>query len=222
MQTSVVIEVENLSVSFGLDSPKRVFADLSFSVCAGEHIALTGQSGVGKSTVLRCLLGLVEPSAGEILIDGEVLNAKSIWNLRGQMAFVPQEADLGVGTAREFIERPFKYRINLAKAKNLANLLDYMSALGLDHKLLDSKIGSLSGGEKQRIALISALLLDRPILLLDEVASALDSDSAELVFNLLAGLKEKTIVGVVHDGAKMPFATREIGIGEKKDEKTKS
>ena len=215
MQTSVAIEVENLSVSFDLDSPKRVFENLSFSVYAGEHIALTGASGVGKSTLLRCLLGLVEPNAGEIVIDGEVLNAKSVWNLRGQMAFVPQEADLGVGATREFIERPFKYRINFEKAKNLENLSNYMQALGLDLKLLDSKVGSLSGGEKQRMALVSALLLDRPILLLDEVASALDSDSAKLVFNLLAGLKEKTIIGVVHDGAKMPFATREIGIGEK-------
>ncbi len=212
MQISTAVKAEKLSVSFGLDVPKIIFADLSFSVCAGEHIAFTGPSGSGKSTVLRCLLGLVEPTAGEITIGDQVLNAKSIWNLRGEMAFVPQEADLGVGTAREFIERPFKYRINLTKIGNLNKLPYYMNKVGLDMKLLDSKTGSLSGGERQRMALISALLLDRPILLLDEVVSALDKKSAELVFDLLAGLKDKTIIGVVHDGAKMPFATREIGI----------
>ncbi len=212
MQASTVIKAKKLSVSFELDPPKIIFEDLSFSICAGEHIALTGPSGAGKSTVLRCLLGLIEPSSGEILIGDQVLNSKSIWNLRGEMAFVPQEADLGGGTSREFIERPFKYHINLAKIGNLNRLPDYMKMVGLDMKLLDSKTGALSGGEKQRIAIISALLLDRPILLLDEVASALDSDSTKLVFDLLAGLKEKTIIGVVHDESKMPFATREINI----------
>jgi len=212
MQTSIAIEAKNLRVSFGVDSPNILFEGLSFEIASGEHIALTGPSGSGKTTLLRCLLGLIEPTAGEILIEGQFLNPKSVWKIRGQMGFVPQEADIGEGTVRDFIERPFKYRINHAKAENLKDVPEQMHAVGLDIKLLDSTTEALSGGEKQRIALVSALLLDRPILLLDEVASALDDESAKLVFGRLAGLKDKTIIGVVHDGKKMPFATREIGV----------
>jgi len=142
-----------------------LFADLSFSIEPGERIAITGPSGCGKSTLLRCLLGIVEPTAGEILINGQNLNAKSIWKIRGEIAVVPQEADLGCGTVSEFIEKPFSYRINADKSDNLRNLPHLMQSLGLDKKLLTSETGSLSGGEKQRMALISALLLNRPILL---------------------------------------------------------
>ncbi len=189
-----------------------LFDGLSFSIMPGEHIALTGPSGSGKSTVLRCLLGLVEPTAGEISVCGDVLGPHSVWHLRSQMAFVPQEADLGEGIAREFIHRPFHYRANSDKAANLERLPELLQALSLDESLLSSSTGSLSGGEKQRIALASALLLDRPILLLDEVTSALDKESAALVQGLLTGLTDTTIIGVVHEEEGMPFATRQISV----------
>ncbi len=194
-------------MSFGTEP---LFNDFSFSVPAGEHIALTGPSGSGKSTMLRCLLGFTEPDSGDILINGKILSVKSVWNIRSQMAYVPQEPDLGKGTTLDFLERPFKYSANKLKSDNLDQLHCYIHSLGLDKKLLSSDIGSLSGGEKQRIALVSALLLDRPILLLDEVASAIDKANTKLVFNLLAGLTDKTIIGVVHHAEGLPFATRRI------------
>lgn len=218
MKNSVAIETVNLSVSFAPLPAEPLFSNLSFSINPGENIALTGPSGCGKTTLLRCMQGLAEPTSGEVRINGEALNAKSVWHIRGQIAFVPQEADLGRGSVREFIERPFKYRINAAKSANPDKLVYLMQTLALDASMLSSDIGSLSGGEKQRIALVSALLLDRPILLLDEVASALDSNNAQLVFDLLSEQKNKTIIGVVHDGAKMPFATREISVCERKND----
>jgi putative ABC transport system ATP-binding protein len=211
MSESSVIGVKSLKVSFGAAT---LFEDLSFSIAAGEHVALTGPSGCGKSTVLRCLLGFVEPDCGEIRIGGERVNGKSVWQLRTRLAFVPQEADLGEGTAREFLVRPFSYRVNDALAGNVERIPELLAAVGLADALLDVSVDTLSGGEKQRIALVSALLLDRPILLVDEVTSALDKDSAERVCELLAGLRGKAIVGVVHEGERMPFATRRIPIGE--------
>jgi putative ABC transport system ATP-binding protein len=211
MQASVTIQARELSVAFK-ETP--LFEGLSFSIAAGEHVALTGPSGVGKSTVLRCLLGLVEPASGEITVCGETLDPHSVWRIRSQMAFVPQEADLGQGSAREFLDRPFQYRVNISKSENRQRLPDLLQAVGVDDALLSSEIGSLSGGEKQRIALVSALLLDRPILLLDEVTSALDKESTARVQSLLASLKDKTIIGVVHEEDGMPFATRQICVNK--------
>ena len=209
MQAQRIIEVRDLTVTFG-DAP--LFEGLSFSIAPGEHVVLTGPSGTGKSTVLRCLLGFVEPTRGEITMCGEALTPHSVWRIRSQMAFVPQEADLGQGTAREFIDSPFQYRVNIPKVANRERLPELLQAVGLNDALLSSEIGSLSGGEKQRIALVSALLLDQPILLLDEVTSALDKDNAARVHRLLASLKDKTIIGVVHEENGMPFATRQIAI----------
>lgn len=209
MQASVAIEARGVSVAFS-DTP--LFEGLSFSIAPGEHVALTGPSGTGKSTMLRCLLGLVEPTSGEIAVFGETLNPHSVWNIRSQMAFVPQEADLGRGTAREFIDRPFLYRVNASKVANCDRLPELLETVGLNESLLASDLGSLSGGEKQRVALVSALLLGRPILLLDEVTSALDKESSARVQGLLASLKDKTIVGVVHEGEGMPFATRQVSV----------
>jgi putative ABC transport system ATP-binding protein len=209
MQVPDAIEARDVSVTFGETS---IFEGVSFSIAPGEHVALTGASGCGKSTLMRCLLGLVEPSSGDVSILGEVISPQSVWRIRRNLALVPQEADLGAGLVRDFIDRPFGYRANAALAANRERLPDLMRAVGLGVGLLSSVVGALSGGEKQRIALVSALLLERPILLLDEVTSALDRENRARVCDLLAGLTSTTIVGIVHEGEGMPFATRQIAV----------
>lgn len=209
MQAFSAIKVRELAVSFGA---LPLFEAVSFAISEGEHVALTGPSGCGKSTVLRCLLGFVAPVAGEVLVQGQPLNAATVWALRGVLAYVPQEPDLGIGTVRGFMERPFHYKINHGCDQAMERLPELMQAVDLEMGLLDSDVDTLSGGEKQRVALVSALLLERPILLLDEVASALDRDSRDRVWALLAQQTHKTILGVVHEGAGMPFATREVVI----------
>lgn len=200
---------ENVSVAYG---DHRVFRGLSFAVEPGERIALTGPSGAGKSTVLGCLLGWVQPEQGRILVGNIELTVSSIWELRRRMAFVPQEADLGRGSVNEFLERPFQYAANREKCGNLSRVPVLMEALGLASKLRDTAVELLSGGEKQRVALLAALLLDRPILMLDEVTSALDEESAQRVAALLEAQREVTMLGVVHEGRRMPYATRVVEV----------
>jgi len=145
------LEINRLTIR--LDG-QTVLEDFSLSVPTGRKALLTGPSGCGKSTVLRCLLGFVTPEAGSVRIGGELLAAETVWRVRRHMAYVGQEPDLGVGVVRHIIEQPFHYRANAALRGNLGRVPELFDAFGLARTLLDKSIGDLSGGEKQRVALI--------------------------------------------------------------------
>ncbi|MCB1167726.1 MAG: ABC transporter ATP-binding protein [Leptospiraceae bacterium] len=189
------IEVNDLSAGF---ANQTIFDGLSLKVQPGEKIAITGPSGCGKSTLLQCILGFLEPLGGSISISGNRLSNESVWKLRQSLAYVSQEPDLGDGSVREFLEQPFTYRANRSMKSNLSKAPEFLERLGFDD-CMDRSVGTLSGGEKQRIALIAALLLDRPILLLDEPSSALDESSRDRVMELLASKHNLTILSVSHD-----------------------
>ncbi|MBE0537519.1 MAG: amino acid ABC transporter ATP-binding protein [Phycisphaerae bacterium] len=190
-----MIEIQNITLAYGQET---VIRDFSLSIEAGQKIAIRGSSGSGKSSILRSLLGFVRPRQGRIVIDGTELNRHTVWPLRGRMGYVPQEADLGDARVGALVERPFSFRANAALRGNLRRLPEMLERFGLSQAILAKEMPALSGGEKQRIALIMTLLLDRPILLLDEISSALDAQSTETVVNLLAG-SSQTVVLVSHD-----------------------
>ncbi len=181
-------------------------------MASGERVALTGPSGSGKSTILGCILGFVQPTEGSVAVEGTVLTPDTVWTIRRRIAYVPQEADLGRGRVCDFMERPFSYSANRSLRGNRLRIPSLFDALGLNHSLMETDVARLSGGEKQRIALVAALLLDRPLLLLDEVTSALDEASASRVTALLVQQQNLTMLGVVHEGMRMPFATREVKV----------
>ncbi|MDI6447423.1 ABC transporter ATP-binding protein [Anaerobaca lacustris] len=185
---------------------QTILQDFSLGLEAGQKALLTGPSGCGKSTVLRCLLGFVVPQAGSVHIAGQALTAESVWTLRRRIAYVGQEPDLGAGIVRDILERPFHYRANTALRGNLARFSELFDAFGLARSLLDKDAGDLSGGEKQRVALVSALLLDRNIFLLDEVTSALDPASKRKVIECFRSHTDTTMLFVAHDAESFPFA----------------
>lgn len=172
------IRLSSLNVEF---DGQQVLKNLSLSVFHGEKVTLTGPSGSGKSTVLRCILGLVVPDSGTITILGEPVTRHNIWQKRRHIAYVAQEPDLGASSVQEVIETPFTYRANAGLRNNLARLPAIMEQFNLSQKLLDKQMTRLSGGEKQRIALTIAILLDRAIVLLDEASSALDTKNKQAV-----------------------------------------
>ena len=207
MNPSKAIELRDVTVELG---GRTILHDFSLSLATGEKALLTGASGCGKSTVLRCLLGFVVPQAGAILIQGEPLNAHSVWQLRRHLAYVSQEPDLGAGTAREALEWPFSLKANAALRGNLARVPELMKRFGLAEGLLGKEPGDLSGGEKQRFALIAALLLDRRIFLLDEVTSALDRQSKQIVLDYFRTADDVTALFVAHDAEWFSFASQII------------
>lgn len=199
----IALLAEDLFLAFDAGA---VLEGFSLAVSAGQKILMTGPSGCGKSTILKCFLGLAVPKSGSVAIAGQRLTPTTVWSLRRQIAYVTQEPDLGRGTVRQIIERPFHYRANAHLLNNLDRLNELMDMFGLGGGLFNKGVSRLSGGEKQRIALIVAIMLDRPILLLDEPTSALDVGSRTTLSRYLESRTNLTALVVTHDTGCFPFA----------------
>ncbi len=205
-----VLEIRGLGLSFG---SKSLLKGMNMRLARGEKVALTGKSGSGKSSLLKCLLGFLLPSAGEIVIHGELLNPKTVWALRRRIGYVPQEPELGDMTGEEYIRRPFRLKANRSLTWRPERLLVLCRTFQLEPSLLGQPSRTLSGGEKQRIALISALMLDREIYLFDEITSALDEESRSAAADFFRSQAELTAVLVAHDPELRALCDRTYTLG---------
>ena len=175
---------------------------VSFTMTAGQHVALVGPSGGGKSTLLSTLLGFWEPSAGEIYWDGASLGGLDVASVRAQIGWVPQEPTLFTGSVRDnlLMARPEANEAALWEALRLAHAEQWIRSLasGLDHPV-GERGAQLSGGERQRIAIARAFLRAPSLLLLDEPTHALDALTEREVQAALASLlKDRTVLVVAH------------------------
>jgi ATP-binding cassette subfamily B protein len=179
-------EVEFKEVRFSYPSRPdvEVLRGLSFRVAPGEKVALVGQSGAGKSTVLQLLLRFYQPSAGTVSVDSRPVESFDFSAYRQNIAIVPQEVLLFGGTIRENIAygKPGASEEEIIAAAKDANAWEFLSAFpeGLD-TLVGERGIKLSGGQRQRIAIARAILKDPAILLLDEATSSLDAESEKMV-----------------------------------------
>lgn len=183
-----------------------LFSELTLDVAGETQVTLTGPSGSGKSTLLRCILGFRPWTSGTIYVQNEPLTAETVWRLRGLMAYVGQEPELGDGLVCDALRRPLLYRINRRLQFDREEARILFERLRLPDALLNKPITGLSGGEKQRVALVAAILLKRPILLLDEAASALDGVAKQAVRDFLRSLSGITILSVSHDTREFALA----------------
>ena len=190
------------AVDYAYADGPSVVSGLTFEVPRGEMTALTGPSGVGKSTAVDLALGLLSPDAGTILVDGSPLLPADLPWWRTHVAYVPQETVLIPGTLRDNLiwsvsqERTDEEcwrALDQAAARFARDLPD-----GLDTRLGDRGV-RLSGGERQRVAIARALLRRPALLVLDEATSALDDGTEEEVLDLLSSLRpEVTVLVVAH------------------------
>lgn len=190
-----LFQIENCSLSF---KEKELFCNLSFVVNSGDFLTIAGPSGSGKSTLLQMLLGFREPQKGCILFQGHELKGSTLRNLRSQVAVVFQEPRLLEESVQETLLAPFHFKQNRTSKPSEEDMKSELTAVGLPPEFLKKEIAKLSGGEKQRIALVRALLLKRPILILDEISSALDVACKDLIFEYLMR-KSITTIAVSHD-----------------------
>lgn len=178
---------------------KELFSGFTFSLPKGGRVCFTGPSGSGKTSVFRAMLGLMA-FEGEISVDGLTVAPENLKAIRRRVAYLSQTPFLGGQTLRESLLLPFTFESNRANAPGSAAIERALVAVGLDPSRLASPASALSGGERQKLTLARAILMDRPIWLLDEITSALDSDSREAVLNLLADTPA-TLLSISHDAA---------------------
>lgn len=195
-EDTCLLQLRSLSLRFG---DRIIFRDLNLKVETGEKIAVTGESGSGKTTLLGCMIGFHSPDSGMVSIQGQELSGDSVWELRGRIGYVPQEPDLGEGTVREILERPFAYRANRNLTYDPSRVGEIFREFRLDEELLGQTAARLSGGEKQRVALISSLLLERTLYLLDEVTSALDERTRDAFLAYCRRRRDIAMIAVTHD-----------------------
>lgn len=203
------IAVDNLTMTH---RSQTLFTNLSLRASAGQRVCIAGPSGSGKSSLFRAMMGFVRPSAGTISIGGTALNERTVWSLRKQIAYVPQEPELGAMTVSERIRQPLMLKANAHLAPQEAELKALWQRFGLDVGLMEKAGTELSGGEKQRVAVIVALLLKRPVLLLDEPVSAMDKASRRTLRQLLLEQSDKTILFISHDESLLDIADQVIDI----------
>ena len=193
---------ENVSFAYPTRPDASSVDGVSFTVRAGEKVAIVGPSGAGKSTLFHLLLRFYDPAAGVISLDGVPIKAADPREVRARIALVPQDSVVFAATARENIRfgRPDADDAEVERAADLAHAGEFIRRLpgGFESHLGERGV-TLSGGQRQRIAIARAILRDAPLLLLDEATSALDAESETLVQTALEELmRHRTTLVIAH------------------------
>ncbi|XP_059633645.1 putative multidrug resistance protein [Cornus florida] len=197
-----LIELKNVFFFYPSRPDQMIFQGLSLGIGAGKTVALVGQSGSGKSTIIGLIERFYDPIKGSVLIDGQDIKNYNLRKLRSHIALVSQEPTLFAGTIHQNIiyGKNDATEAEIRKAAILANAHEFISSMKDGYETYCGERGvQLSGGQKQRIALARAILKNPAILLLDEATSALDSVSENLVQDALEKMMvSRTCVIVAH------------------------
>ena len=198
-----VLEVEDLHMIYS--GGVHAVRGISFNVNEGESVAIIGSSGSGKSTVLRCINRLIEPTDGKILLKGDLVNTPhtNVNQLRSRIGMVFQSFELFAHLkVLDNITLGLRYVRKMSKSEAKERALSVLERVDMLDRI-DAYPGNLSGGQKQRVAIARALAMHPEVLLFDEPTSALDP---ELIGSVL-----ETIKGLADEGMTMLIVTHEIG-----------
>lgn len=196
------IAFNHVSFSYPSRSDFPVLKELDFHIAAGEKVALVGQSGSGKSTIINLLMRFYPVNQGDVRVDSKSVHSYNLTQYRQNLGVVPQEVILFGGTIQENIAygKPGASLEEIKDAARKANALEFIESFPEGFNTLVGERGvKLSGGQRQRIAIARAILKDPAILILDEATSSLDAKSEGLVQQALEKLMEgRTTIVIAH------------------------
>lgn len=190
------IEFKNIDLTY---EDKVIFKDFNLAFEKGDKLLVTGKSGAGKSSLIKMLLGFREMDSGYIQIIDKKLEPSDYGKFRTMFAYVNQDVTVRQGKVIKFLEALESYKHNGFKREGEFGLReDLMEMFDFDKNLVFKETELLSGGERQRLGIIIAIMLNRPVYLLDEITSALDSELKKKVSTYFANCKE-TVISISHD-----------------------
>jgi ABC-type multidrug transport system fused ATPase/permease subunit len=213
-------EVELQNVSFSYTEDDAVLEDVSCHVQPGEHIAIVGPSGVGKTTLISLLLRFYQPTRGDILFDGQLADSYELHSLRNRIGYVSQSSLLLSGSILENLrygneEATLEKVIQACKVSGIHETIINMKD-GYDSLIGENGV-NLSEGQRQRLSIARAVIKNPDIIILDEPTSALDSIVEKSIFDSLPKLlREKTMFVVAHRLATIQNSDRILLLNEKK------
>jgi phospholipid/cholesterol/gamma-HCH transport system ATP-binding protein len=198
-----LIELRELGVEFGRH---EVLRDIALSVPRGQTLAIIGESGCGKTVLLKTIIGLLPPTSGYVVFDGQridQLGDKEIAALRGRFGFLFQNAALFDSmTIAENIAFPLRVNRDLPPEKIQSIVAERLTQVGLPQSVLDKRPAQLSGGMRKRVGLARALVMSPEVLLYDEPTTGLDPIMSDVINELILRTRQQqsvTSVVVTHD-----------------------
>jgi len=203
LKSDVVIEMQHLKKSFGNN---HVLRDINLVINKGENLAILGQSGTGKSVLIKCIVGLVEIDEGKLVIFGQdisELKDKELIETQKRIGFLFQSGALYDSmTVRENLEFPLRKQLHSISKEELDSLIkESLHDVGLD-KAIDKTPSELSGGMRKRLGLARTLILKPDIMLYDEPTTGLDPITSKEISNLILEVQRKyhtTSIIITHD-----------------------
>lgn len=188
--------------------------DVSFLITAGEKVGIIGRIGSGKTTIEKLILGLYQSTAGSILLDGTEISQLDPASVRRNIGYVPQDIILFYGSVKDNItfSTPFADDVSILKAAKIAGVTEFVAKHPQGFDMPVGERGEkLSGGQRQAIAIARALILDPPILVLDEPTNMMDNRTEELFKQQIQEVsKNKTMILVTHKGSLLSLVDRLI------------
>lgn len=214
-----LIECKDIKFRYSLTDP-YIFQQLNLQIPANKITAIVGASGMGKSTLVDILMGLLTPEAGAVLVDGQALTASNLASWQRGLGYVPRDSHILQESIRSnlLLANPAATEAQMWAALESTRAAEFIKCL--PHKLdtlLDDLGGNLSAGEKQRLMLASALLRQPKLLILDEATNSVDAANELLIYEALKNLREKlTIILITHNMYHLNWVDQVVNIEELK------
>ena len=213
----MIIELKNINFSY--EENINILENLSLKLNSGEMVAIIGHNGSGKSTLAKIIMGLLEPSKGEVLFDGEVTKGDGFDKVRDKMGIIFQNPDnqfVGV-TVQDDIAFGLENR-RIPREEMIERIKKYSEKVEME-EYLQSNPENLSGGQKQRVAIAGVLAMETEVIIFDEATSMLDPKGTNEINQMIKKLKQeenKTIITITHNLEEAVYADRIIVLNKGK------